>query len=308
MADKKKIIVVGSLNMDVVINVENIPRTGETVMGSDIEKVPGGKGANQAYAAGKLGGNVTMLGVVGNDEDGKTLVDSLRQEAGVETKWILRDSAAGTGTAYIYVQSDGNNCIVVSPGVNQRCDLKYVKEQEKQLRECDILLTQFEIPIETVAYVLKTAKKMGNQVILNPAPAPGILTPELLKYVDILTPNETELEIITGRKWDSSLEDLEQMCKLLLDKGVGCVIVTLGEEGCFLAEKEFKHFPAYKAEAVDTTAAGDTFSGALAVMLAEKRTMEEAIEFAMKASAITVQRKGAQLSIPNRTEVEQYGY
>lgn len=307
MADKKKIVVVGSLNMDAVINVENIPRAGETVMGSDVEKVPGGKGANQAYAAGKLGGNVTMLGVVGDDEDGKTLVDSLRQEAGVETQWILRDSDAGTGTAYIYVQSDGNNCIVVSPGANHRCDLKYVKEQEKQLRESDILLTQFEIPIETVAYALKTAKKMGNQVILNPAPAPGILTPELLKYVDILTPNETELEIITGRKWDASLEDLEQMCKLLLDKGVGCVIVTLGEEGCFLAGKEFKHFPAYKAEAVDTTAAGDTFSGALAVMLAEKKTMEEAIEFAMKASAITVQRKGAQLSIPGRTEVEQYG-
>lgn len=306
MESRKKIMIVGSLNMDAVINVQVIPKAGETVMGSDIEKVPGGKGANQAYAAGKLGGDVVMLGVVGNDENGGALIDSLYKEAGVKTRYIRRESCVDTGTAYIYVQSDGNNCIVVSPGANKRCDLQYMREQEQRLGECDILLMQFEIPMETVEYVLKTANKMGKQVILNPAPAPGILSSEMLKYVDILIPNETELEIITGREWDRDLDKLEAMCRGLLEKGVGNVIVTLGEEGCFLAGRECKHFPAYKVEAVDTTAAGDTFSGALAVMLAENKTMEEAIRFAMKASAIAVQRKGAQLSIPSRIEVEQY--
>lgn len=303
MENRGKILVVGSLNMDSVIKVKRIPKAGETIIGSDIEKNPGGKGANQAYAVGALGGNVKMLGAVGNDENGKILLSNL-EKAGVDTTFIRQVDNSNTGIANIYIQQDGDNCIVVSPGTNNKCDVSYLEDSEAIIADSDILLVQLEIPLDAVDYLLERAKRLGKMVILDPAPAPGELDKEILSKVDILTPNETELAILTGNKIETDFTEIETMCRTLLDKGVKQVITTLGKNGrLIVGETGSKYVPAYKVDAVDTTATGDTFAGALVVMLSEGKSIEEAVDFAVKASAVTVQKKGAQCSIPYRNEV-----
>lgn len=301
--DKKNIVVIGSLNMDWVIPVNHTPVEGETILADGYTEVPGGKGANQACAAGKLKGNVSMLGLVGDDDIGDKLINNLKL-VNVDVSRIEKSENINSGLALINVNSKGNNSIVVLPGANGRCDIKYIEKNIDIIEKSDIVLLQMEIPIETVEYVITVSKNLKKQVILNPAPAPDSLTDEVLRNIDILTPNETELEKISGKNV-KTVEDAIEASKSLLSRGVKNIIATLGEKGALLVNKdEVKEFKALKVDAVDTTAAGDSFNGAMAVYLSEGHTISEAIEFANKVSSIAVTRKGAQTSIPERSEIE----
>lgn len=301
---KKNILVIGSLNVDMVIEMERMPVTGETVLGKRLDYVPGGKGANQACAAAKLGGAVTMLGCVGEDEFGQLQQDNL-SSSGVDTSHFKKSRTRGTGTASIYVDGAGNNSIVVVPGANQECDRDYLKECDHILQQSDYVILQMEIPNEATFYALKRAKELGKVVILNPAPAPDVLPDEVLGCLDYITPNETELMKLCKRKGNTT-EDFIKGAKQLLEKGVKNVLVTLGDKGALLVQEAgAKIYPARKVVSVDTTAAGDCFNGAFAVALSEGKTQAEAIMFANMASSIAVTRNGAQTSIPGREETDE---
>lgn len=296
---KKGILVIGSLNMDLSIDLAKMPVTGETILGRGIAYKAGGKGANQACAAGKLGGRVRMLGCVGQDELGQKLVKSL-SESGVETDYIKESRDLPTGTAVIYVDDNGDNSIVVIPGANMACDIEYLKEQDEQFHWCDYVVLQMEIPYEAVWYSVKRAKELGKMVILNPAPAPDEIPEEILSLVDYLTPNETEIIALNGK----SKDDIREGAEKLLSRGVSNVIATLGDRGALLVNRYGETFyPARKVVSVDTTAAGDCFNGAMVAALAEGQSEAEAILFANMASSIAVTRKGAQESLPIREEV-----
>lgn len=296
---KKGILVIGSLNMDLSIDLAKMPVTGETILGRGIAYKAGGKGANQACAAGKLGGRVRMLGCVGQDEFGQKLVKSL-SESGVETDYIKESRDLPTGTAVIYVDDNGDNSIVVIPGANMACDIEYLKEQDEQFHWCDYVVLQMEIPYEAVWYSVKRAKELGKTVILNPAPAPDKIPEEILSLVDYLTPNETEIIALNGK----SKDDIREGAEKLLSRGVSNVIATLGDRGALLVNQYGETFyPARKVVSVDTTAAGDCFNGAMVAALAEGQSEAEAILFANIASSIAVTRKGAQESLPIREEV-----
>lgn len=296
---KKGILVIGSLNMDLSIDLAKMPVTGETILGRGIAYKAGGKGANQACAAGKLGGRVRMLGCVGQDEFGQKLVKSL-SESGVETDYIKESRDLPTGTAVIYVDDNGDNSIVVIPGANMACDIEYLKEQDEQFHWCDYVVLQMEIPYEAVWYSVKRAKELGKMVILNPAPAPDEIPEEILSLVDYLTPNETEIIALNGK----SKDDIREGAEKLLGRGVSNVIATLGDRGALLVNRYGETFyPARKVVSVDTTAAGDCFNGAMVAALAEGQSEAEAILFANIASSIAVTRKGAQESLPIREEV-----
>ncbi len=296
---KKGILVIGSLNMDLSIDLAKMPVTGETILGRGIAYKAGGKGANQACAAGRLGGRVRMLGCVGQDEFGQKLVKSL-SESGVETDYIKESRDLPTGTAVIYVDDNGDNSIVVIPGANMACDIEYLKAQDEQFHWCDYVVLQMEIPYEAVWYSVKRAKELGKTVILNPAPAPDEIPEEILSLVDYLTPNETEIIALNGK----SKDDIREGAEKLLSRGVSNVIATLGDRGALLVNRYGETFyPARKVVSVDTTAAGDCFNGAMVAALAEGQSEAEAILFANMASSIAVTRKGAQESLPIREEV-----
>ncbi len=288
--------------MDFVVDVPYMPKVGETIIGNGFKTIPGGKGANQAFACAKLGGETYMLGVVGNDEFGGELIASIGG-AGVRTDCIKKSAEARTGLAVIYVNSEGNNNIVVVPGANNLCTVEYIKQHTALIEECGIIVMQCEIPFETIEYVMDIAKSMNKTIILNPAPAPKHLPKHLLEKIVIITPNESELQSITG----CEIETLEQMVrgseKLLAD-GVKTVVFTWGENGSVCVTRDgYEHFPAHRVSAVDTTAAGDSFTAAIAVALSEGKDMADAIRFASKVASIVVTRKGAQPSIPSRKEV-----
>lgn len=301
----RKIAVLGSSNMDFVFTVEEMARTGETIKSQSFRKVPGGKGANQACACGKLGGICTFLSAVGRDDSGEKLLESL-EEAGVRTDKVLRKEDDTTGMAAIMVNAKGDNSIVIVPGANQACDGNYVEENRDVIREADILLTQFETPEDGVFKFIREGKAAGKTVILNPAPAPGTIPDEILQGLDYLTPNETELNTLTGMPVET-LEELEEASKTLLEKGVKNVIVTIGKRGALLSNKAGSVIcPTFtEVKAVDTTSAGDTFNAGLAVGLAEGRPLMEAIRFANAAAAISVTRRGAQTSIPTKEEADR---
>jgi len=300
--NKKKILVIGSLNMDMVVNMSQMPRVGETVTGESITYFPGGKGANQAYAAGRLGGNVTMLGAVGNDEHGNALTSSLAS-VGVDVSRILVSNAHHTGTASIYVDQNGDNAIVVIPGANAACNVSYLKANDAAFEACDIVLLQMEIPADAVFYSIKRAKELGKLVVLNPAPISGPLPDEIVSLVDYLAPNETELIKLTGLP-DTSLANINLGRETLLAKGTQHLLITLGEKGAMIASKtEQEIYPTRKVKAIDTVAAGDCFIAAFVVGISEGKTIADAIRFANAASSITVTRIGAQASIPSRDEV-----
>lgn len=301
---QEKILIAGSLNMDMVINMARMPVIGETVFGDGLSYIPGGKGANQACAAGKLGGLVSMLGCVGQDDFGTILKRSLT-ECGVDSSRI-RQTGSSTGTASIYVNETGDNSIVVIPGANGTCDVEYLKAMDEAFCECTYVLLQMEIPMESVCYAVKRAKELGKVVIVNPAPAPDHLPEEILPLIDYLTPNETELLKLTGQPGDDLEHIREGACKLT-GQGIKHVIVTMGKQGCMLAAgNDVSLFPARKVVSVDTTAAGDCFNGAFVVALAEGKNVDEAIRFANLASSVAVTREGAQKSLPSREEVEQF--
>lgn len=288
--------------MDLVTVCERAPKGGETLFGKEFFQVPGGKGANQAVAIGKLGTQVTMLGKIGNDSFGKDLVASMKN-SGVNTEYI-ENSASSTGIAKIIVEANGQNRILVVSGANMDVDRAYIDRHIDVINNSDILVTQLEIPIDTVEYVLKKAKEAGKITILNPAPA-AQLNDEIIKNSDIIIPNESELGIITGMP-ANTLNEIEAAAQKLLNMGVKELIVTLGSQGSLhLNKKGSTLHSAYKVNAVDTTAAGDSFIGGL-VKNIQDDNLDEAIEFATKVSAITVTRKGAQISIPTIEEVENF--
>lgn len=301
----RRILVIGSLNMDSVIEMTHMPRAGETISGKNVLRIPGGKGANQAYAAGKLGGLVGIIGAVGDDPYGEILKNNLEQ-AGVDTSGLSVIKGGTTGQAFITVDERGENSIIIIAGTNADVTKEMIKRHLKKIEECDIVIMQMEIPIETVIYVKELAVSLGKTVIIDPAPAQADLPDHFWKDIDFIKPNETELEIITGKKMNT-MEDLVCGARDMCERGVKGVIVTLGKKGClFVTEKEEKVYMPYEVKAVDTTAAGDCFTAAFALALSEGKSCEEAILFGQKVSAIAVTRRGAQMSVPDRAEVEKF--
>jgi len=294
------IIVIGSLNADLVVRAPRFPAPGETISGEDLAIIPGGKGANQAVAAARLGASVAMLGRVGDDSFGPTLTQNLRQN-NVDTKHVLTDPAA-TGTAIIVVDSNGQNSIVLSPGANGQVTPQDINSISFQT--VDMLLLQFEIPLETVIHAASRARQNGLRVILNPAPAQPI-PDSLLADVDILVPNESELELLTGMPVMNA-DSAERAARRLLAKGVQTVIVTLGSNGALLVTEENTiHIPAFKIDAVDTTAAGDAFIGGLATALQKGQTLEAAVRYGNACGALAATKYGAQPSLPSAEEVDK---
>jgi len=295
----KNILVVGSINMDMVITVNRVPHMGETLSGDDYMTVPGGKGSNQALCMARLGGTVKMLGAVGKDGFGTELVDYLK-EGGVDTSSI-KQLNKNTGVALITV-CDGDNMIVLEKGANYLITPKDIRDNVELYKWADIVVMQLEIPWETVMQSAKIAKENGCKVLLNPAPVENFKD-EILPYIDIIVPNEHEAGIILGRK-NVTKEDAKELVTEFREKGSEAV-VTLGSDGCvYYYNGEVRHQPAIKTNVVDTTAAGDSFIGGMCVALCENKQLPEAVEFATKVASIVVSRKGAGTSIPTRDEID----
>lgn len=296
------ILVIGSLNADMVIQAEKIPTAGETVLGGEFFMNTGGKGANQAVAAARLGGKVIFIGKVGDDIFGQKSIQSLKEE-GIDSTFVGMTSEASSGVATITVDKKGENAIVVAPGANYRLNIEDIEKASEPFYASDLIVLQMEIPIQTIEYIIVKAKSLEKKVILNPAPAQK-LNVDLLRGLYMITPNETEAEVLTGIKiGDEATATAAAQC--LLDKGVETVIITLGERGALVKTQNVCAIvPSPRVEAVDTTAAGDTFNGALAVALSEGEDILAATAFACRAASIAVTRKGAQISMPYRYEVE----
>lgn len=297
-----RITVIGSSNTDMVIKTTKLPVPGETILGGSFFMNPGGKGANQAVAASRLGGKVSFVAKTGDDIFGKQ-AKQLFESEGVNTDYMFTDPENPSGVALITVDANAENCIVVAPGANSFLDKTDIDKAREEILRSDIILMQLEIPVKTVMYAAEIAHSAGKKVILNPAPARE-LPDELLRKLYIITPNETEAELLTGIKV-TDIATAENAARALHKKGVKIVIVTLGSKGAFYyAEDGFKIVPAPKVVAIDTTAAGDVFNGALAVAVSEKMELEKAIELANKAASISVTRLGAQSSAPYWKELK----
>lgn len=299
---KPVILIAGSSNTDMVIKTSRIPVPGETVIGGTFFMNAGGKGANQAVAAARLGGNIVFICKTGDDIFGQQ-AKALFNKEGIDTRFVLTDELHPSGIALITVDEKAENSIVVASGANAALHPPDLKNAEPAIAEAAIILMQLEIPVATVAYLASIAERKKTTLILNPAPACE-LTDALLSKVSIITPNETEAEKLTGIKvTDHASAALA--AQVLKEKGIATVIITMGAQGVLLFHKnKFTHIESVKLEAVDTTAAGDVFNGALAVALAEGKEMEAAVSFACKAAAISVTRLGAQASAPYRNEVD----
>jgi len=298
-----KIVVVGSSNTDMVIKAAHLPGPGETVLGGQFLMNPGGKGANQAVAAARLGGDVVFVAKVGDDIFGQEAVQGFKN-VGINTDYIVVDPDNPSGVATITVDEKGENCIAVASGANSTLSPADVDSAVQQIEAASVLLMQLETPVQTVEYAASLGKKAGKTVILNPAPAQP-LSDGQLALLNVITPNETEAEILTGIKVETE-HNAEEAARVLRDKGVGVVIITLGSRGAFVLSESFLGLvPAPKVKPVDTTAAGDTFNGALAVGLADGQAIKDAVVFANKAAAISVTRLGAQASTPTLNEMER---
>ena len=301
----KKILVIGSLNMDITLRMERAPEAGETLTADSMVASPGGKGANQAYAAGKLGGDVAMLGAVGQDAYGEELIANLAS-VDVDVSGIQKIADVSTGTAVIYVEQTGENRIVLVTGANGMVDRAYIDAHMDKIAACDIVILQLEIPLDTVVYAAKKAKGLGKTVIVDPAPAVPDIPKELWAYVDYIKPNETELNIILTGKADGL--PLDEALTQVQQLGVKNVWVTMGGHGVFFRDENGREetIPSVRVKAVDTTAAGDTFLAAAAVSLSKGKTPAEAIAYGNRAAALAVTRPGAQQSVPTEEEVEGF--
>lgn len=296
----KKIVVVGSANTDMVVKAATLPLPGETLLGGTFFMNAGGKGANQAVAAARLGGNVTLVAKVGNDIFGKQTIEGLQKE-NINTDFVFTDDTAPSGVALIMVNEEGENCIVVAPGANANL-LPADIETVNAINEAAIILMQLEIPLATIEAVAIRAKATNQQLIINPAPAQA-LSDEILNGLFLITPNETEAALLTGITVTDQAT-ASKAADIFLNKGVQNIIITLGKQGAYFknSNEQFK-VTAPVVQAKDTTAAGDTFSGALTVALTENMDWQEAIQFAVTAASISVTRLGAQVSVPFRNEI-----
>ena len=297
-----RIIVIGSSNTDMVVKSKKLPSPGETILGGTFLMNPGGKGANQAVAAARLKGNVIFVTKTGNDlfgDQSKHLFDI----EGIDTRFIIKDLKNPSGIALITVDENGENCIVVASGSNGTLSAFDIDDEVYGDDPSDVFLLQLEIPVSTVEYVAQKVSEKGNRVILNPAPARQ-LSSDLLSSLCVITPNENETELLTGIKVNDALT-AEKAAEKLFRKGVRNVVITMGAAGSYLHnEKVSKLIPVIPVKAVDSTAAGDVFNGALAVALSEGMNLEEAVVFANKAASISVTRMGAQASAPYRNEID----
>lgn len=297
----KKILVIGSFMTDLVVQTERLPKNGETIIGTSFNQFTGGKGANQAVAAARLGGQVSMIGKVGNDSFGEEHMIALEEEE-INNKNIYYDFKIKTGVGSITLDSDGNNRIIVVPGANMELTTDEVESCEDLIIENDIIILQLEIPLPVVYRSIELAKKHNKYVIFNPAPAQKI-EEKYISMIDMVIPNETEAELLTGVNVDSEADAVKAADELLRN-GFGNVIITLGGNGLLFKSNDETFFKAaYKVQVKDTTAAGDSFIGGLAYGLAAGYPMEKAVDWAVATSAITVSRLGAQPSLPNYEEV-----
>lgn len=301
---KPRVTVVGSANTDMIIKLARIPRPGETILGGEFATAAGGKGANQAVGAARAGAQVTFVARVGGDSLGDQAIQGYRRD-GICVDYVFRDKQAPSGVALIFVAQDGENSIAVASGANAKLSPKDVLRAERAIAGSSVLLTQLETPLETVRAALLTAHKAGVPVILNPAPArplPG----SILKLVSILTPNETEAELLTGIRVKTEAS-VRQAAAVLLRRGVKSVVITLGSRGALIATAQGQELiSGHKVKAVDTTAAGDIFNGALAVALAEGKELRDCVAFANAAAALSVTKFGAQPSAPKRSEILRF--
>jgi ribokinase len=298
------IVIIGSSNTDFVIRVSRIPRAGETLLGGEFMTAAGGKGANQAVGAARSGGKVALIARVGRDAFGDRAIAGLRQD-GVNVSCVFRDKLAASGAALIFVARDGENSIAVAGGANAQLSPADVKKAAGAIRSAALLVAQLETPLATVSAAVLVAAKAGVPVILNPAPARP-LPDRLLKLISILTPNETEAELLTGIKVTDDAA-ASAACAKLRARGVRTVILTLGARGAYLADVSGQFLvPGFKVKAVDSTAAGDIFNGALSVALAERKSLRDAVRFANAAAALSVTKRGAQPSAPTRVQIERF--
>ena len=301
----KPILVIGSLNMDFVVQTDKLPLPGETVKGRDFSTIPGGKGANQAVAAARLGGRVRMAGRVGQDGFGRTLTEGL-SSAGVDAGRVSPTSGVATGVALILVEREGQNQITIAAGANDRLEPADLEPAFQDFSQ-GLVLLQLESPLQTVEAAVRLARGHEATTILDPAPA-AALPQTLLSNLDFLTPNETEAQQLLGEPpGEIGLDEAPALGRRLLELGPDTVVLKLGDKGAWVVNRQLsRHFPAYPVKAADTTAAGDTFNGALAVRLAEGGSLPRAVEFANAAAALSVTRAGAQASIPSRSRVDRF--
>ncbi len=299
-----KIVVVGSSNTDMIVKLPHLPKPGETVSGGAFSTAAGGKGANQAVAAARAGADVSLVARVGEDSFGEQATAGFVDD-GIDVRHVTRHPAAPSGVALIFVDDAGENCIAVAPGANAGLTPQDVDAAAELITEADVVVMQLETPIESVERAAALAREHGVRVILNPAPARE-LSDEILGNVSILTPNESEAELLTGIRVEDDA-GAEQAARALVARGVDTVILTLGSRGAFVFEAGSGELvPSFKVQAVDTTAAGDVFNGSLAVSLAEGMPLTRAVRFANAAAALSVTRLGAQPSAPTRSEIEAF--
>lgn len=298
------LVVLGSINADHILNLDTFPTPGETVTGNQYQVAFGGKGANQAVAAGRSGANIAFIACTGDDDTGERVRKQLESD-NIDIAPVSVVAGESTGVALIFVNAEGENVIGIHAGANAALNIERVEEQRGLIASAEALLMQLESPVESVLAAAKIAHENHTTVVLNPAPA-RLLSDELLSLVDIITPNETEAEKLTGIRVEND-DDAARAATALHDKGIGTVIITLGSRGVWASVNgEGRRVPGFKVKAIDTIAAGDTFNGALVTALLEGGSLDNAIRFAHAAAAIAVTRKGAQPSVPWRKEIDEF--